>query len=416
MLKNSNTYEDVEKYLAIYIFLSMLLYPIESLLGLTSIDLLWNLSIFLGLIFMNVFKSSWSDRYKVNIVGVCLGIGLILIQLISFFRSNVVLGDNKYLSANINIFISGLNVMLIFGVFNSIKISSKGITYIARMCVIFCLVSCFYNFLINGSKMINIANMSTAYTYSFHSFFGNKNLYGFILLYGIICNTFLFINCKSKKIGYILVYVILATNLITTLSRNSILGTVIFMCVFILLINKRKKFRKIILIFSGVLCILLIFTNESLRSFIEEFIIRKNYGLTTRDILWNVSLESLNRTNSWVWGLGLGQIGQILENYTYVASVHNFYLEIILGGGLIKLGFYLLIIIYSFNKSVKIYKIDRANGSVFIALTIAYLVYGMFESTSILGIGIMSNLCTIFMIVLPIMYNNYIAHDKGAKE
>lgn len=414
MLLKFEKINSITKYLSIYIFLSVLVYPIMSISKNNSISLIWNIGtivLFALLCLIKVLQASW----KLDIKGMIVAVILMIIQLISFFRSSIIFGENKYLSANINILISVLNTILVYSIIKKLMISVKDIKYIAKVYLVLVIIACIYNLFINSGKMINMASMTTAYTYSFHSFFGNKNLYGFVITFGIICNTFLLLINKRYKLKYTIAYIILIINLIATLSRNSLLTTIIFLILVFLLYSEDRNYKKLvyfIIIFSIGVYLL---SNDNIIQFIEKYIIRKDFGLTTRDILWDMSINLLDSNDSWIWGLGLGKIGEFLENVTNVSSVHNFYLETILAGGLVKLIFYLSLIVNSFKKSIRIYKKDKICGSVFIATIICYLVYGMFESVSILGIGLMSNTCTIFMLILPNMYYNYLLFSKEVK-
>ena len=119
------------------------------------------------------------------------------------------------------------------------------------------------------------------------------------------------------------------------------------------------------------------------------FLTGKDTTFSSRTTIWAVIKEHIRQRPLFGTGYGAYWIGPLPESPSYVflsimwlypTESHNGYLEIINDLGLWGLACLLFFIYYYFRNSLRLMKIDRAQGSMFIALLIFELVINLSES------------------------------------
>ena len=93
---------------------------------------------------------------------------------------------------------------------------------------------------------------------------------------------------------------------------------------------------------------------------------------------------------------------------------HSFYIETLVGGGIIDLLLHLIILIFISARIKVIYKNDRKIGALYFSAYISLLVYAMFESASIFSMGYVGTLFTIFIVTIPLLYSNNFLSEPTA--
>lgn len=303
----------------------------------------------------------------------------------------------------INIFVRFISFSLFVNVPYQFSLSKKGLEKFMFFIVTLGCIACLYNMIINFSGLKNILNINNPYAVSFKSFFIGRNSFAQLLFFSMIANTFLFFTKRS--VYNWICYPLFILNIIATLSRTATASVGLFILIFCLIyFRKRLLTRHTIIIFASII-IFVIASNTVLSDFIVKMLIRSYTGTTGRSVLWSVAIQILNQ-NNWFFGIGYFTSISLLKSMGYSSQFHNFYLETLVGGGLIDLLLHLFVFRLVINNFKKIYKNDRTTGIVFFSSFIALLFYSLFESVSFFSMGYVDSIFRIFFITIPILYSN----------
>jgi len=311
--------------------------------------------------------------------------------------------DIDYLEI-INILARFIGVFIFLCIPSKVCISENEFRKFMLSIVILGLVASIYNLIINYKGILNILNISNPYSANFSSFYLNRNSFAQLLLFCIIANSFLF--SKKRTNFNLFCYLIYFVNVFFTLSRT-VLGCMLIFFITLLLILYRKKIKTYILIFVIIIgLILFINFNIEIKDFIIKMIIRKEYGTSGRNNLWLTAIEILNKTN-WIFGIGYISSIDIINNMGYtLREFHSFYIETLIGGGILDLLLHFIIFIFTLKRIKIIYRNDRNTGSIYLSAYISFIFYALVESASFFSMGYVGTLFTIFFITIPILYSN----------
>ena len=302
----------------------------------------------------------------------------------------------------INIIIRFILLLIFFCIPSRFYITKKGLQTFMLLIVILGFVGCIYNIFQNFNGMINILNINNPNVINFQSFYLNRNHFGQLLFFALIANTFLFLSKRS--VFNWLCYFLFGINIITTLSRTVIASVIIFELIFFIIYFKRKK--AIVTLLTLLLPVLFINSNQAISNFINNMLIREDAGISGRTILWQIGLEILNKSN-WAFGIGYNTSEAALRNSgSRFHEFHNFYIETLVGCGIVGLLFHLIIIGLVLKKVKNIYRNDKETGAVFFSGYIALMFFAFFESISFFTLGYVGSIFTIFFITIPILYSN----------
>lgn len=304
----------------------------------------------------------------------------------------------------LNIFVRFISV-LIWVVFPSyLAITQKGLRGYMLLMVVLGSIASIYNLIINFEGITNIFNINNPYAVNYKSFFINRNGFAQLLFFSIIANTYLYFTRKSFL--YLLSFLLFGLNLITSLSRGALLATLIFLLIFFFSYFKQNYLVKVTIILTGLIAALVLLVNENLLDFILKAVIRENMGTTSRIDLWQIGLEVFKESN-WLFGVGyFTSIDFILQSGRFVTEFHSFYIDTLVGGGLVDLFLHLAVLVYILIKIKHILKFDRLAGFLYFSSYIALFVYALFESISFFSMGYVSTIFTIFFITIPLLYHN----------
>lgn len=285
-----------------------------------------------------------------------------------------------------------------------LSISKKGLEIFMSLIVALGIIACIYNMLINFSEMMSIFTINNPYAVNFTAFFGNRNSFAQFLLFTIIANTFL--CCNKKSIINWIVYLVAVINVFTTISRTAIAAICVF-GLFFCLIYFRKKVLALSAILIGIgLIILFIGTNKELNDFIINVLIRENVGTSSRSDLWLIGLDLLEQS-SWILGTGyFSSVHAIANNGYNLHKFHNLYIETLAGGGIVDLLLHIAVFTFAIIKIKNFSQHDLKTGILYFSAYAALILYASFESVTILSLGYVSTIFTIFFITMPILYSN----------
>ena len=198
---------------------------------------------------------------------------------------------------------------------------------------------------------------------------------------------------------------VLIINLVLSLSRTAIGCLLIFMFIFKYKSTKKINTQTILILFSGIILIFTFILNPSLRNFISKMIIRKEYG-TGRVQVWNLAIRTLKRSGLFL-GMGYENSIKAFEMAGYgLKEFHSFYLETIVGGGLLDFLAYINIFIYNMKRVEFIKEFNNKVYSFYFASITTFMIYALFESISLFRIGYVGTIFTIYLFTLPLLYSN----------
>ncbi|WP_297637047.1 O-antigen ligase family protein [uncultured Clostridium sp.] len=365
------------------------------------------LKVILIIIFVGyIFYKEFNNINNININK--LGSIIVLYYLINTIISNFLVKP-EWIKNGMNIYVSLIITTLYISIFlmfyNGAQIDDQGIEKIAKVQISVMLWACIYN-LIKNYKYIGASLISNStYEYEFSSFFTNRNTFSFFIVIGIVS-----IYLLKERNRIILIFFMI--NLILTNSRGGIFSVIIFMIIRSILINKKnivKELGKIILI---VVIIILGLKILGLESYVVEKIVRAESGVTSRDDIWKIGIDSW-KNGSLFWGIGETYAKNILTNITGNSSFHNTYISLLLYGGVTLFLFWVLLIKKAFKESLKVIKYNISIGSTLVAFIIAYLAYSCIETNMLFGTSAINVATTIILVIIPHYYlNNYRSKEE----
>lgn len=276
--------------------------------------------------------------------------------------------------------------------------------------VLFASLACIYNILKNFGVMTNINNITNKYI-NISSFFTQRNAFGQLLYLAVFSNIYIINRIKDKKYYFTLVLILL--NLILSFSRTSIFSTIIFLFLFygkkyINLKHKKNLILLLLIITILVIALLLISHNPHLKGLIDNFILRKEDGLTGRDTLWASALNMLTGVG-FIFGYGLGSSNIIMSKYGLTNS-HNTIIELLLTGGIILLCLYLIIYIHIVKRILGTE--DNLFKNAYSSFLISFIAYSFFEKIIIFSTGYASVAFTIFVAAIPLLSSIHPHHKE----
>lgn len=312
----------------------------------------------------------------------------------------------------INVFVRFISLFLFVCLPSQLSISRKGLDRFMFSILMLGLIACVYNMIINFNGILNITNINNPYAVNFKSFFTNRNSFAQFLFFCMIANTYLYFSKKS--IINWLCYLILGLNLVVSLSRTVTASVCIFLLIFFMLYYRKKIITQIFTLLSAVFMLSIIYFNQKVNNFIVEMFIREETGTSGRSAIWETGFQILDQT-SWTFGIGYLTSTSLVASMGFPNQFHNFYIETLVGGGILDLLLHLLIFIFVFNKVITIFKNDKATGTIYFSGLSALLFYSFFESASFFSMGYVDSIFRIFFITIPLLYANSFNKDIRRK-
>ena len=347
------------------------------------------------LLFINKFKIKLNKQIFMFMI-------MIVIYYTSFMNG-IVRNNTQLTDGFIKTFILAYGVFAFYYLASSFYINPSSLESFIKKVNYFVLFAVFVNVLLNYNLIIH-GSSNLHWNRQFASFFYNKNNYGQLLIIGIICNMYLLVLLRKRTYFFSMCIVFL--NIIWTNSFNSLLASIIFIVVFIIIRYKKKPVKKIAF-FSFSISLLSYFIINGHFDGIFDFI---KYGDITefngRIQLWNAGLNTV-KENLFL-GIGVDQQARILSELGFsVSQFHNSYIEILVAGGVLLFLIHIILFIYIFKNLIRINKRDKLNGSIFLSAIISLLFSMFFESITFFNAGYYSGMITIFYLIVPLLFINY---------
>lgn len=306
------------------------------------------------------------------------------------------------------------NILIFIVGVNNQEITKEEICkFLKKMCILG-IISVIINVMLNYKSMLNILIITNSYNANFSSFFPNRNQFGLFMLIMIISLSLL-INMKYEK-KYILYFIIFILNLILSMSRNSILGLVVFFIMFFYYkyIKERKKItaNKLFLYYLGIIVIIILififFNNTKVYKIINNLFIRADSleNGSGRFDVWKNGILIFLQYNP-LFGVGRYkalELNKILygSNLEYF---HSLYIEKIAEHGIV--GFISLIYLLRFTwKKVTSSNINENLKIVLKSAIVSFCFFSIFETTTRFSIGYADTMYLIFFFTIPILISN----------
>ena len=120
--------------------------------------------------------------------------------------------------------------------------------------------------------------------------------------------------------------------------------------------------------------------------------------------------------NNWLFGIGYMSSSSLLKDMGYTSQFHSFFIETLVGGGILDLVLHLTIIFIVLNKVIHVYRNDQTAGIIFISAYFALIFYSFFESVSYFSIGYVDSMFRTFFITLPLLYSNFYPYARSERK
>lgn len=296
----------------------------------------------------------------------------------------------------ISFFISFFGYIIFKDNYEKAKDYKEGFKYTSLIIIIFTLVFSLYNIIVNAGQFALFSNVALRYSISFSSFYGNRNNFSIMLLIGIIVLHFSYYNKYiENKIIYIVLLIFFIINLLLTLSRTAIISLLLYYFIYYFFSKKNNKQRFMLLVFfiGGIV----ILNNHNVVNFMNNFIIRKEVGLSSRTDIWIEALKLAK--NCFVIGYGETYSSNLLYKQIGNFYFHNVLIKNIVCDGLL---FGIMYIILCLNNLKRVLRLNK-NKIICLASIISIFAYGMTEHFDIFYFGLMNFTLTFIFMYLPVI-------------
>ncbi len=335
--------------------------------------------------------------------GIFLLTGIVALQLASILHS--VFSVKPMDIDPLNLFTPVANILVFFALIGKTKFSPKNFLYFNNLVIIFALIACAYNLIINFNDILLIKNLENPYQYTFSSFFENRNQFGLMLTLSLLL---LFTNWMSdtkrkNKIIYIVPFTILAFNLLLTLSRGAYAFLIIFFVAYFVISRGFIGLIKIILliVLFSTLITAIFGTN-----FVRENIIRESRGTSGRSEVHDYGVRYY-LMNDLVFGSGFSAPAETLKTKYEVAHFHSTYLTLLITGGAIQMLFYFLFLLFSISNIMKLRKYNKNFFVYALSLLVSYLSYSLMETLLPFQLSPNNFLLNVILFIIPLYVLNY---------
>lgn len=381
-----------------------MLYLIVMLIGVAlrtyvthSITIVWivNLVGFV-LLFLPYF------RYINTTIAEIIFIYLFFSLLTVVFNFKYLTNSVKTLGTNINILILPLMLCIMCSSRTKMELNETNLITILRFISLTGLISLAYTWIIDFHEIIKVFAGTSAYQVNVSGFFYSKNIYGAFVSLTMAAD--LYLLSIKKHIVEIPMIGIKILAVILSFSRAALLQAGVTIFVF-LWIKKRRMARDYItlaiffLLFIGV--IVYVINNSLLYNFAYNSVFRINVGDAGREVLRNQAIEKVeNNVVEMIFGVGFAGI-DILD-----IDVDNTYLYIFFSGGIFKILFYLVSILLSIIKILRMKLYNENLYRVCLSVLVSHLFFAYFESVAVLELGLLNFVYTFFVFFIPFSYVN----------
>lgn len=351
----------------------------------------------IGLFFLFVI---FINKSKLPIyVWICTGIYLISQVITIFVTPAMKQVDIPMLSTMMGLgqaTIISISVLCYLTILKYSEFDKKIIDIACLFMIFFGLFLCIYSYIFEWEDIYNTFNTIYGWNYDVTSIFTMKTEYGFTLY---ICSIFsIFYILNNKKYWMYIIPIFFLINMFISRSKTSILCTTIILIVLLVIhiiqfLNKYKKYWVISFITIGIIATTLIILTTLKVGWFENF----NYYITQvilgdakvvlddRIHKWSLLLKAMDNPFNIIFGYGERITPLVLSDCGCATIGDNIYLSNYGIGGIIKFVLYIvlaiLIILCSWKKTN-----NKPLKIIVLVIQISFLIGGLFEDDSIVGI------------------------------
>ena len=394
------------------------------------------LSILIGIAFWFYFwrKCGFRNNYFFLIcVGVCfLGNTLAL----SLFPSVLKINDSftYNLNSHFRIFLIFAYLSLSIFIYNFyaffplLKKNRNSFSFILELIVIIAIASIFVSYITDFNDYVALFRGNESFI---SSFYGHKNVFGLILLFGLMAEMFLFELDKAKWRIVPVIYIFVSLCVLN--AKSALLASIVLIFGYILYVGltnfrTRKKLSiscfAIFLLFAVASIALLLVPIPNDDGLFSSFLLTcrsifsngENSTVGTRYIIYKKLFDQLKLSSTFLM-FGFGDTN---FQYSFAYAIdssspdapiyrswpsHNGFLECLARGGVLRLVIYGLVLVYLIYKFIKKYKTNK-NSTIFLSLIafFPFLIRTMAEYEYLFLEG-WKGLVFAFFIVVPILSN-----------
>lgn len=388
--------------LSISIFLLALSVAVTKLFSLDISLAIFNFVVSVIPFLYVIFKSKKLTFYKSNQNFILLCI--ILVRVITSTFSFINLSSSEIIVQICND-LSLIIILLATFSINNNQNEKYELSLFFKLLIFSAFVYSIYNIVDNLNNFRYFTHIKFRYLISFSSFFNNKNLFGvFIYTALIACDYYIESENVKHKMGIFFIKLFLILNLILTVSRNAIFAYFVYFFLYNIL---KKKYKKIAMLITIVL--ILFFMNfMNIQNFIFNFLIRSDSLTSGRTQIWSKCFEYISKRP--ILGYGELMISNTINNFTGVVSTHNWFIKLLLNGGIINLCCYLTLIINQIHLSIKNMKNNTKFSIIALSSLFSIIAYGIFEEINLFEFGLINVIFTFYFMFIP-----NILKERGAK-
>lgn len=347
-------------------------------------------------------------------------IGIMLFtQIVMFFRG--------YFNARdiIDIGTKFCTITLLIISFTSLRIEKDELKNFFKFMIIIGIIACLYNLIYYSKEIVGLLDIKNSYSVHIKSFFANRNQYGLFLMMVIMSNFYLLANEKNKKniIIYIITILILLCNMVFTMSRTALGGTVFFILISLFSLLKGK--RRIITILS-IICIAIVIgiivfiSAPDLIQKIENLFLRPE-TITTgggRTKIWKEGVNIVVQENP-ISGVGrfsgVNQLNDYLRTLgLHTSQFHSVYIETLVSGGILAVIALIFMFVRNIYYLIKSQLLPKEKN-IIICMIITFMIVGLVESCRF-SMGYVDTIFTIMFFSIPVLVIEQAKYDKINKK
>lgn len=395
-------------FLACYL-LSLLVYIVPSLSALTVQGIIFRLLSGIIILFIGLFVFSANCSFRKFEICLFAVISIIFLTNTIFYCFGFY---NNKINAN-NLVISFLRFgacsLMLYCTLRLIE-NKPNNKFILVSLILLGLISVLYSFIFEFPKIKEMLLSNEGQNIDITSFFINKNIYGFVLFISIAATLIFMAKNHYQNVFKALIFIILMVGLILSRSKTPMILSIILLGYYVfknVALMKNNKKLLILSLFSLLILatfIILIFSiNNSFFLVLKRFVCHTliDDGIVVLKSRFNkmrIILSSFG-IKEFLIGYGLQYESTLLKDLNFI-SIDNYYLKLLIDGGIILFLIYTIVISYLYIRLIK-----NRNILAIILLTL-FNLYSLFEDVGIFSASFCSYSFLILLMETNLLINS----------
>ena len=355
------------------------------------------------LLFINLMygKNIYVDKKSILLFGIFLGI------MIFPICTNTIIGIDTNIYDLLSIIFKCTNFFFLFCIIKKLNVTESNLRRYFKIILVIGVISCLYNFIFCFKDILAIITATSSYQVNVKSFFVDRNMFGDFMIISTLSCYYYFSKSDNKKVRNVLL-ALFSINSFLTFSRTSIVSIILILIYMIY--NENKKSKRLFIITFIILLIVSILFSSNIKSFISVFIVRGDNFSTGRTSIWKIGLDIFKHNP--INGIGYYTAVDIANNMGMNHSqFHSFFVDSLVGYGIIGLTFNIGIFLYCFINCIKKCILNNYK-QIYVISFIVIFIQMFIESVSVFSVGYSDLVTTIFYISIPLLLTN-MEEDKN---